>query len=62
MIKAIGYYLDMFQTSSFRSLFPLLATLAINEQIIYCHKKIKPLYSQHFKVKMRVLLTYPTKM
>lgn len=62
MIKAIGYYLDTFPISSSQSLSPLLTTLGINEQIIYCHRKIKLLYSQHFKMKIRVLLTYPTKM
>lgn len=50
MIEAIRYYLDTFPTSSFRRHLPspLLTTIGINEQIIYCHMKIKPLYSQHF--------------
>ena len=52
MIEEIGYYLDILLTSSFRRLShlpsPLLTTIGINEQIIYCHMKIKALYSQHF--------------
>lgn len=52
MIEAIGYYPDTLLTSSFRRLShlpsPLLTTIGINEQIICCHMKIKPLYSQHF--------------
>lgn len=72
IFKAIGYNLDTFPTPSFIHLSlllsPLLTSLGINEQVTYCHVKIKSLYNQHFishmnkwKMKMRVLLAYPTK-